>query len=161
LIFDREPLPTPAASGPEQLPRKTLAQLKREYKPTKEERKEQERSKVRFDRECRVIVLTSISLSSLNTLTELHQDVWKKITSPITQRKVRTRSKIIDPSHSLLLTVAVPALPRNNVGYRMLSSMGWSAGRGLGARGDGRQTPIAPPSQKGHSGLGAKRGRPS
>lgn len=58
--------------------------------------------------------------------------------------------------------MAVPKLPRHNVGYRMLSSMGWQAGTGLGAKGDGRQAPISTESNRGHTGLGysSKRGRP-
>lgn len=44
----------------------------------------------------------------------------------------------------------------------MLSSMGWQAGTGLGAKGDGRQAPVSTESNRGHTGLGYsnKRGRP-
>ena len=42
----------------------------------------------------------------------------------------------------------------NNAGYKMLVSMGWQKGTGLGRDADGTQAPIKPVVVKGRQGLG-------
>jgi hypothetical protein len=45
----------------------------------------------------------------------------------------------------------------NNIGHKLLLSMGWERGRGLGKKGDGIKSPILPDVLPKHSGLGTKR----
>ncbi|KAK7502711.1 hypothetical protein BaRGS_00005961 [Batillaria attramentaria] len=48
---------------------------------------------------------------------------------------------------------AVP-IPESNIGNKMLQTMGWIPGSGLGAEGDGRQDPVVAYRRRGRKGLG-------
>eukprot|EP00879_Flechtneria_rotunda_P002019 GHRR01002196.1.p1 GENE.GHRR01002196.1~~GHRR01002196.1.p1 ORF type:complete len:303 (+),score=108.36 GHRR01002196.1:364-1272(+) len=52
-------------------------------------------------------------------------------------------------------------IDRGNIGYQLLSRAGWQEGHGLGANGQGRQTPLEVRLNKGNTGLGFQHGNPA
>ncbi|CAK4695308.1 hypothetical protein LEN26_001155 [Aphanomyces euteiches] len=48
-------------------------------------------------------------------------------------------------------------IPTTNKGYKMLESMGWKAGEGLGTDNQGRKEPVATFLKRDRAGLGKKR----
>jgi hypothetical protein len=48
-------------------------------------------------------------------------------------------------------------IPESNIGYKMLASMGWKSGEGLGIEKQGRREPVATCIKRDRAGLGKKK----